>query len=335
LIRRPYLMIWKRDKKAPNYALMIVAFFGFFLLTGGINIPKQDSTVISQETSTCLTRVNISPGDAHWTYVPDTPDQLYTEEKLFFLAGQLIEQGVVDAGECPSDGLMSNGYANACGIDVAMPMVIVVQNLMNEPILQAYEDVGVPPVVLKQLISTESQFWPSEFESTHFGFGHLTNIGIRNAMQWNPDLYNKVCPSSDTGSCLTSYGAAEQILASLVSTCEDCEYGIDIQVANRSIDILAESLLGFCFQTERLVYNTTGWYSGYAVDYATIWKLTLMDYNAGSQCVYNTLKSTFDYTNGPMRWPDISAHVSGDMCVRGLQYANTITARVFDFPPSE
>ncbi len=328
-------MNWYKDGRGSRYTLAIIAVFGFFLLTGGVILPHQDIVVPSQETSTCLSRVNISTSDLHWTYVPETSDQLYTEEKYFFLAGQMIEQGVVDAGTCPSGGLMSNGYANACGMDVAMPMVIIVQNLMNEPILQAYDDVGVPPVVLKQLISTESQFWPSQYDIYHYGFGHLTNVGIRNALQWNPDLYNKVCPAGAGGNCLTNFSIADQILASLVTTCDTCEYGIDIQSANRSVDILAESLLGYCYQTEQLVYNATGWYSGYAVDYATIWKLTLMDWNAGSQCVYNTLASTFKYTNGPMRWSDISAHVSGDMCIRGLQYANTITAKVFDFPPGE
>ena len=326
-------MHWKKIKRFPKFLLLLSAVLGFFLLTGGISFPIQDSMVVAQTTSTCLARVNISTNDLHWAYVPETPDQLYTEERLFFLAGQLIEQGVVDAGTCPSGGLMTNGYANACGMDAAMDMVIIVQNLLNEPILQAYEDVGVPPVILKQLISTESQFWPSQYDAYHYGFGHLTNVGIRNALQWNPDLYNKVCPSS--GDCLTSFSIADQILSSLVTTCDTCEYGINMQAANRSVDILAESLLGYCYQTERLVYNATGWYSGYAVDYATIWKLTLMDWNAGSQCVYNTLASTFNYTNGPMRWSDISAHVSGDMCIRGLQYANTITAKVFDFPPSE
>ncbi len=327
-------MYWKKKRGLPRLLLLIAAFLGFFLLTGGISLPKQNDVAVAQTTSTCLSRVNVPVSDLHWAYVPETSDQLYTEEKLYFLAGQLIEQGVVDAGTCPSSGLMSNGYANACGMDAAMDMVITVQNLLNEPILQAYDDVGVPPVILKQVISLESQFWPSQYDAYHFGFGHLTNVGIRNALQWNPDLYNKVCPSGSTN-CSTSFSIADQILASLVATCDDCEYGMDLQVANRSVDILAESLLGYCFQTERLVYNATGWYSGYAVDYATIWKLALMDYNAGSVCVYNTLASTFEYTNGPMRWSDISAHVSGEMCIRGLQYANTVTAKVFDFPPSE
>ncbi len=112
-------------------------------------------------------------------------------------------------------------------------------------------------------------------------------MGIRNAVQWNSDLYNQVCPSGTD--CVASYSIADQILASLVDTCPSCEYGIDTTKASRSVNVLAESLLGYCYQTEQLIYNATGWYSGYAVDYATIWKLTLMDYNAGSQCVITHL----------------------------------------------
>ena len=228
---------------------------------------------------------------------------------------------------------MLNGYANACGMEKALPSVIVVQNMLNEPILQAWDDVGVPPVLLKQLIANESQFWPSQYTLYHYGFGHMTNIGIRNAIQWNPNLYTKVCPESDYGACASSISTAYQILASLINTCDTCEYGIDPYMANRSVDILAESLLGYCFQTERLIINATGWHSSIATDYATIWKLTLMDYNAGSQCVYDTLVSTFETTNGPMNWSDISAHASGEMCIRGVYYANQITTKVFDFPP--
>jgi len=100
----------------------------------------------------------------------------------------------VDASYCPTGGLMLSGYANACGMAAAMDTVIIVQNLVNEPILQAFIDVGTPPVLLKQLIRYESQFWPGIQDEIHYGYGHITNIGIRNAIQWNPDLYAKVCP---------------------------------------------------------------------------------------------------------------------------------------------
>ena len=327
--------MWNKNARLLKFFLTGILLALISGLAGGISDSGLNPQSVSAQTvSTCLNRVNIPIEDMHWIYVPESADDLYTEEEYFFLAGQLIENNVVDAGTCPSGGLMFSGYANACGMSKAMPTVIIIQNLLNEAILQAYEDVGVPPVLLKQLISTESQFWPSQYVTYHYGYGHITNIGIRNALEWNRDLYTKVCPATDDGTCASNIGIANQILASLVTTCDTCEYGIDLNLANRSVDILAESLLGYCYQTEQLVYNATGWHSSLAVDYATMWKLTLMDYNAGSKCVLDTLTATFEATQGPMDWSDISAYVTEE-CVRGMVYANQITTRVFDFPPTD
>jgi hypothetical protein len=284
--------------------------------------------------STCLNRVNVSPADLHWVYIPDSADELHTEEDLFFLAGQLIAKGIVDAGECPANGLTFEGYANACGMDIAKPAAIIVQNLLNESILGAYENVGVPPVLLKQLIRVESQFWPSRYGTFHYGYGHITNVGILNALQWNTNLGTKVCSGPDYQACATDIGSANQILSSLINTCDTCEYGIATSETDRSVEILAETLLGYCYQTEQLILNATGWHSSLAVDYGTMWKLTLMDYNAGSKCLYDTIESTFNYTNGPMSWSEIAAHVSDEACFRGLTYANQITTKVFNFPPN-
>jgi hypothetical protein len=216
----------------------------------------------------------------------------------------------------------------------AKPAVIIIQNMLNEPILMAWKDTGVPPVLLKQLIRTESQFWPSQYKITHYGFGHITDIGMRNALDWNPDLYAKFCPPSAGANCATKEGIAYQILSSLVSTCPTCEYGIDPAAANRSVDILAQVLLGYCFQTEQLIYNATGWNPMLAVNYTTIWKLTLMNYNSGPGCVFDAVSEAFKDTDGPIKWPDIVANTSGDQCLRGMYYAENITAKYFDFPPS-
>jgi hypothetical protein len=154
----------------------------------------------------------------------------------------------------------------------------------------------------------------------------ITGIGMQNAVEWNPSLYAKVCLASASGNCL-GYEISNQALASLVNICETCEYGIDVNGAYRSVDILAEALMAHCYQTAHLVANATGWNASLAMDYATLWKLTLMDYNAGPNCVINSVTSTFKVTEGPMNWSDISAKVNGDDCIRGLTYANQITAR--------
>ena len=324
----------RNDTKHLSAAAKLLVAVSLLISAFGFNLPpSQPQEVFAQAVSACLNRVNISPQDLHWVYVPESANELYTEVPYYYLAGQLISNKVVDASFCPAGGLMLNGYANACGMAAALDTVITVQNLVNEPILQAFKDVGTPPVLLKQLIRYESQFWPSSPDEIHYGYGHITNIGMRNALQWNPDLQNKVCPAGSD--CASSTLIAGDILESLVAICPTCPYGIDINAASRSVDILAESLLGYCFQTAQLVYNATGWHSSLAVDYATIWKLTLMNYNAGSQCTYDTIVNTFKFTQGPMRWSDVTANVSGEACIRGLEYANQITAKAFNFPPPD
>jgi hypothetical protein len=289
--------------------------------------------VHGQGTSSCLNRVNIPVSELYWIYVPETASELHSEENYFFLAGQLITNNVVDASTCPSGGLALNGYANACGMSVAQPTVVQVQNILDQAILDAWKNVGVPPVLLKQMIRQESQFWPSTYTQTHFGYGHITNIGLRNALEWNFDLRNKVCPAGSSLTCAFDYSIAKEILATLVATCPTCQYGVDMSRATRSVDILAEVVLGHCYQTTQLIYNATGWYSSNAVDYPTLWKLTLMDYNAGPQCVFDAVAKTFKSVQGPMTWADISARVSGDLCIRGKTYANQITTKYYNFPP--
>jgi len=156
--------------------------------------------------------------------------------------------------------------------------------------------------------------------------------------QWawmEPQHLHQILSVIRGGNCGSEEGFAYQILSSLVSTCSTCEYGVDPVAANRSVDILARVLLGYCYQTEQIIYNATGWNSSLAVDYATIWKLTLMNYNAGPGCVYDAVANAFKTTKGPIRWPDIVAHTSGDQCLRGLYYAQVITAKYFDFPPNQ
>jgi hypothetical protein len=329
----------------PKKILAIIFIAVIFLLGGGINLNASQTRNVSAQTTVhpCRNRVNVPINEMHWLYVPESADQLYTEEQYFFLAGQLIASKAVDARTCPSGGLMYNGYANACGMATALPTVIIVQNMVNESILQAWKEVGVPPVLLKQLIRRESQFWPSlytnEYDSySHYeyGLGHLTVIGMQNALQWNNALSVKLCSGSNSRNCASDAGIVSQILfSSQIATCDTCEYGINSDLVNYSVDILAEAVMGHCYQTSQIIFNATDWHPSLAVDYATIWKLTLMNYTAGPQCVLEALDSTFKITEGPMSWSEISANVSGANCIYGLAYANQITSKYFDFPPTK
>ena len=98
-----------------------------------------------------------------WLFVPQSASELHTELKYPFLAGQIIINGSIDASSCPAGGLRADNYANACGMALTQPLVTQLQNMYDEAILQAWEDTGVPPVMLKQLIRYESEFWPGRW----------------------------------------------------------------------------------------------------------------------------------------------------------------------------
>lgn len=300
----------------------------------GVDQAKANASGFAQGTiPTCMNRVNIPESELHWIYVPESADELHTEDNLLWLAGRLISNKIVDASTCPAGGLGAEGYANACGMSKAQAQVIQIQNMFNQAILDAWVNVGVPPVLLKQMIRYESQYWPAPTENQiHYGLGHVTTIGILNALEWNPSLLQKVCAAT-SGSCTVNEALASTVLQMMTATCATCPNGIDQAKANNSVDLLARVVMGYCDQTAQLIFNATGWRSSLVVDYPTIWKLTLVNYNAGSQCVFNTVRDAFKANNGPVSWSDILAYVQGDQCRRGVFYANQITAKVFNFPP--
>lgn len=319
----------------------ITVFFTFILVVSLLAHWAADAPLVyassqksdPQQSSTpaCLNRVNIPESELHWIYVPQSADELYSTYNLQWLAGQLIASKAIDASSCPAGGLTLNGYANACGMSLAKTQVVEIQNSFNQAILDAWVNDGVPPVLLKQLIRYESQFWPAQNGQYHYGFGHVTPIGAENALLWNTDLYSVACTSGDT-SCGVSFVAAQTLLNSMLNTCPTCPNGIDQAAATRSIDTLAKVVMGYCNQTAQLVYDATGWRSVNVVDYPTLWKLTLVNYNSGSQCVLDAVGASFDQTKGPVDWAHIEANATSTLCSRGVYYANLVTSKAYDFP---
>lgn len=115
----------------------------------------------------CLDRSNIPDNEMHWLYMPKLGSELATNEYYGYLAGQLIKAGAVDASDCPLNGLWPNGYANSCGLEKSHQLSVRLQNIYDDDILTAGKNVGIPPVMLKQLIRYESQFWPVQMGPYH------------------------------------------------------------------------------------------------------------------------------------------------------------------------
>lgn len=291
-----------------------------------LNAAKEDGN-LAVGTPVCLDRSNVPKGELHWLYMPSTSDELATKEYLGYLSGELIKAGVVDASECPMGGLWPNGYANSCGLEKTRTVSLYLQNVYDDEIFAAGRGFGVPPIMIKRLIRFESQFWPVRIGFYHFGLGHLTYLGAQNALAWSRDLYEAVNTYSAPG---TSGDMATTLLLMMDASCPTCEYKIDIPKAERSITYLAEALLGYCKQTSLVVSNATDMNAGEVVSYATIWRLTLLNYNAGPMCVYDAVRATYQARKPKpgekYSWSLIASHLEDKSCLIGMQYVEKITS---------
>jgi hypothetical protein len=259
-------------------------------------------------------------GVPDWLSTPEDAAFLATEQPYAYLAGRLIAQGVVDASTCPSGGLLSNGYADNCGLELAMPQVIIWQNQFDDQIMQVANDVKVPAQLLKNLIAQESQFWPGVFrQPKEFGLGQITDNGADALLLWNPSFFNQFCPLVLTqDQCSLGYlkldAENQAILRGALATsakadCETCEFGIDLTSINTSINLMAHTMLADCEQVAQIVYNATGRIAGEVSSYEELWKFSIADYHVGPGCLSYAMYTAWA-ARATMDWENVSAHLT-------------------------
>lgn len=329
-----------------NYYFSATGFLGLFLVAAissfipntqpGILMAQAQGYAQAASVPICLDRADIPKEEMHWLYMPNDPTELATSESYGYLSGQLISSGAVDASDCPLNGLWPSGYANACGLERTRAASFYLQNVFDDEILSAGRRFGVPPVMLKQLIRYESQFWPGQMGVYHFGLGHLTFSGALTGVNWSRQLYSDMLgrvlfegdlPPRDL--------LANELLSNMNANCPTCPLKVNVEKAEESIDLVADVLLAYCKQTTQVVFNATKKSVGDVVDYATIWRLTLVNYNVGPMCVYSGIQASYDSgdveAGDRVGWDVISESIESDYCSRGVDYAEMITAQYYDF----
>jgi hypothetical protein len=239
----------------------------------------------------------------------------------------------VDASSCADGGVLPDGGASACGMETARTAVTDWQNQFDGLILNVAKDSGVPAHLLKNLFAKESQFWPGTSLKSDVGLGQLTEQGADTPLMWNPPFFYQFCPLvMDSSECKKGYlgldaKQQEYVRLALVSAvnadCEDCPLGIDIERANFSISVFAQTLLANCGQAGQLVKNFTGGAAGASATYEDLWKLTLANYNAGSGCLGDALDAT-QIAKQELTWENISTHFS-PACEAAVGYVNDIS----------
>jgi hypothetical protein len=276
-------------------------------------------------------------GLPQWLTTPATVDELKTNIPYAYLAANLISQGVADASGCPNGGLMPDGSANACGLQSAAPAVHEWQNRFDGLIMSIAEEDKVPAQLLKNLFSRESQFWPGVFRNgKDVGLGQLTEGGADTALLWNPSFYNQFCPLVlDKTLCEThgfsNLSASHQsllrgaLVGSVDARCADCPLGLDLSRADFSVGVFAHTMLANCEQAGKIVQDVTGQMPGQVVDYETLWRFTLVNYNAGSGCLAIGVNRAYNPgAEKPLSWDGV-ASVLNDACPGSVDYVQDVS----------
>lgn len=304
--------------------------------SGGWYIDVISTQWIGNDIATCSDVWQSFPpvgGVPEWLSTPEDPAFLASEEPYSYLAGRLIAEGAVDASSCPSGGLLSNGYADNCGLEVAMPEVIVWQNQFDEQIIVIATQTKVPAQLLKNLFAQESQFWPGEFRTANeYGLGQITDNGADALLLWNQEFYNQFCPLVLTeGECSGGYVklAPEErailrgaLAVSANANCENCEYGIDLTTVGDSINLVAHTLLANCDQVAQIVYNGTGDLAGEISSYEELWKYTIANYHVGPGCLSYAIYTSWA-ARATMDWEHVSSYLT-EPCGSVIPYVTEV-----------
>jgi predicted CXXCH cytochrome family protein len=242
------------------------------------------------------TRQNANNG-AGWLSLPADASQLASSRTLNLLAGELIFHGLVNASSCPDGGLLKSGAASLCGEQAAHNATILWQNQFDEAIYAAALNQGVPPYLLKNLISQESQFWPGSHRTggvKEFGLGHMTSLGADTLLRWNRDFASSFCLQVySEEACRASYAfmSPDQqavlrgaVIQRVDADCSSCPGGIDLQRARQSIIFIAATLRASQSHAKWYVEGLTG-RSFQRLDPGDAWRFTLVGYNGGPGCL--------------------------------------------------
>lgn len=273
-----------------------------------------------------------------WRTLPASPAELASDRRLALLAGNLIFHGLVNAGSCPTNGLLKSGAANSCGLAAAQKAVILWQNQFDEEIYSVAQEKGIPPYILKNIFALESQFWPQTVkhsnQSGEYGLGHVTSMGADMLLRWNRSFYKSLCNQNfSEEACRKEYVFQEEevkeglkglVLSSADTDCSTCAGGVDLQKARNSIHITAETLIANRNYVNWVARN----YSATAqLSTVNMWRYSLASYNAGPGCFSQAFYDTRIHGN-PLSWKDLQDSLISDNCSLSVEYVDFVMENV-------
>lgn len=222
------------------------------------------------------------------TFPPKTPpgwliqagaNSLETDLPYTYLAGKMILSGSLGVPDCENFGIIpySGGYADSCGLEFAREYVQRQQNVYNGRIVQASRESGVPPWILKGIISQESQFWPGAHgHYGEYGLFQLSRIGADTLLRWSGDCYVSYCSELFDDCDVMGYDNREDwekeaLITSVMGDADD-------------ISLLGDVLTANAAQVAQLIENYLRESKpGQIMSYESLWKLTIVNYHAGPE----------------------------------------------------
>ncbi len=272
-------------------------------------------------------------GVPQWLSTSASPIEMETNAPLTLLAGKLISRGVVNADSCPNGGLLFNGAANTCGLEIARPLVNKYQNQFDNEIWKVSQRLNMPAWLIKYLFQQETQFWSASRGSYgEHGLGQLSELGSDTLLLWSPEFYWGFCSNvlSDNVCSRGYLGLSPEyqallrgaVLQTVDSTCVECEQGVDWGQAQASVPIFAQAIKANCEQVGQMVQNITGQPAGLASDYESLWRITLANYNVGPGCVGEAINLSWREQKR-LDWPTVAANLD-PYCAGAINYVQQI-----------
>lgn len=243
---------------------------------------------------------------------------LATTHRYLYLAGHLIQAGVVDGSGCSGFGLLGNQTANPCGEKLAADKVLEWQNQYDLQIYTAAIQHNVPARLLKGIIAQETQFWPYPVAPYELGLGRITENGADMLLTWNIPNYLEACRSLySVDRCSGGYPSLNPVEQAMLRGAVLSAVGTD-----QEMDLLAATLFASARQVKQLIENISDRPVSAVTTYEELWKLTVANYHSGSGCVGTAMQTAWD-NERPMTWGDISPHLLGD-CQGAIGYVESV-----------
>lgn len=311
---------------------------------------SSQSTSTSQPTFTLTptpTPVATPPEEISWLASASSPADLAHDQSLAILAGRLIFHGLVDVSSAcnGASGLLRNGYASVCGEQAARKAVINWQNQFDQAIFDAATQYDVPPYLLKNLITQESQFWPARhltiYKYYEYGLGHVTQMGADTLLRWNDAYSRSFCREVFTPeTCKAAYAwmptpqrdmLRGSVLQVLDASCDNCQGGVDLSRATASIPTIAATIKASYNHLEWMLGGITSGDVARTFDGSLLWRLTLASYNAGPGCI-TTAVHQVNNLHLKLTWKNISAQFDKG-CVGAVEYVDRVSANPWRADP--